>query len=199
MQAALPLMGFARAQPILRNAARVASMGWVEPLRNPSPLAEASAIFTVIARPILRIDAEPNHSMERRVRPIDHPANVVVLHGVEMNVVDVTREVVFTAQSMFPIPPLPNTAFALAGTAWRDSLADGQRSRKCSLDQSPAQRKIGVAFRHCPNSMKMVRQNHRRFDNKWMPCIRVSKCSAQQFDMFGKQTQSAVSQIDGKE
>src|SRR5216684_2661877 len=48
-------------------------VGWVEPLRNPSPSRPIRSPFTElafrsgdVARPILRIDPTPHHAMERR-------------------------------------------------------------------------------------------------------------------------------------
>jgi hypothetical protein len=48
--------------------------------------------------------------MERRIRPIPDPRHKPVLDWVEMNVVDVIREIVVIANGMFPIAPLPARA-----------------------------------------------------------------------------------------
>ena len=40
-----------------------------------------------------------------------------MLHGIEVNVVEVPRKIVLVAQRMLPISPLPNPALAVGGAA----------------------------------------------------------------------------------
>src|SRR6516162_5094617 len=47
--------------------------------------------------------------------------------------------------------------------------------------------------------MQVVGQDHRRLDRERMPRSNVAKCSAKQSNMVGQETQSTVSQVDGKE
>ena len=55
--------------------------------------------------------------MERRIRPITDLRHKPVLDRVDVNVVDVTGEIVGIADGMFPMAPLPDTAFAFGRAA----------------------------------------------------------------------------------
>jgi hypothetical protein len=55
--------------------------------------------------------------MERRIRPISDPRHKPVLDRVDMNVVDVMREILVIANGVFPIAPLSDTALAFGGAA----------------------------------------------------------------------------------
>ena len=70
-----------------------------------------------------------------------------MLHGIEMNVIEVTQEVVLAAQRVLPISPLPNPALAFDAAAVGDWLAARQSMRKAAFDQAPAQREIRIAIR----------------------------------------------------
>jgi hypothetical protein len=70
---------------------------------------------------------------------------VAVLHRIEVEVIEVPREIVFAAQRMLPIPPLPNPALALGGAAGGGSFTSGQTMRKAALDQAPTRGEIGIA------------------------------------------------------
>src|SRR6266436_9925026 len=99
-------------------------VGWIELLRNPSacrvlrwPFSEIRAIIREIACPILGIDPELHHAVERRIRPIRYPRHKPMLDRVDMNVIDVSREIIVIANGMLPIAPLPDAAFAFGGAA----------------------------------------------------------------------------------
>src|SRR5262249_18494738 len=127
---------------------------WVEPLRrNPSSpsqapprdgfrkgsthptsiaaaLAERGTIALYVAAPILRIHAQAYHSVKRRMRPIAHTRDVAVFDWVEMDVIDVTREIFFVAQGVLPVSSLPNAAIASEEAALRNSLGIRQAARE---------------------------------------------------------------------
>src|SRR4051812_13352075 len=87
--------------------------------RNPSPhlaLAKAVGVIACITRPIHRVNPKAHHAVVRRIRPVRDARGMAVLHRIEVDVVDMTREVVFVAQRVFPIAPLPDAALALAAT-----------------------------------------------------------------------------------
>jgi hypothetical protein len=88
-------------------------VGWVERRRNPSPFAKEGAVIGAIARPIQRINAERDPSVERRVRPVPHLGRVPALDRAEMNIIEVPRKVVFVSQRVSPTAPLPDPAFPL--------------------------------------------------------------------------------------
>jgi len=48
------------------------------------------------------------------MRPIPDPCHKVMLDRVDVNVIDVTSEIVGVANGMFPITPLPDAALGLA-------------------------------------------------------------------------------------
>jgi hypothetical protein len=48
---------------------------------------------------------------------------MAVLHGIEMNVIGVSREISLVTQGMLPIAPLPNPALAFACTACGNPFA----------------------------------------------------------------------------
>jgi hypothetical protein len=74
-----------------------------------------------------------------------------------MNVIDVTREIVFIADSMFPVAPLPNAFVAFCDIAWRAHRSDRQTARKLAFDEAPAEREIPIAGWQRPNRVEMVR------------------------------------------
>src|SRR5215471_10875153 len=93
------------------------------------------------------------------MRPIPHPRHQPMLNGVDMDVVDVTREVAFIPNRMLPIPPLPNAAFALGGAASGNPFTAGEPARERRFDQPPTHRKIRIALGQRPYRMEMVRQH----------------------------------------
>ena len=66
-----------------------------------------------IARPILRIESLLHHPVERRMRPIPDPSYKPVLYWIDMDVIDMTCEVVFIANRMLPVSALPDAALSL--------------------------------------------------------------------------------------
>src|SRR5580704_7412981 len=174
-------------------------VGWVERQRNSSPFAETRAIVGRIARPIEWVYAEPDHAMKRRIWPVGDPAHIPMFHRIEMDIVGMPREILFIAQSMLPIAPLQNAAFALLRAARGPALAGRQAAREHRLDQPPPQRKISVAFRQRPDRMQMVRQDDDGFDVERMAPPNMAECLAQQVDVIDEKTQTAVSQIGREE
>ena len=51
------------------------------------------------------------------MRPIADPCHQAMLHRVDVNIIDVTREIVRVANGMFPIAPLPDATLGFGGTA----------------------------------------------------------------------------------
>jgi hypothetical protein len=62
------------------------------------------------------------------MRPIGRPDDVPVFHRVDMNVFDMPREIVFVADQVLPILPLPDAALAFGDAAGRTLFADGHGS-----------------------------------------------------------------------
>ena len=122
-----------------------------------------------------------------------------MLHGIEMNVIEVTQEVVLAAQRVLPISPLPNPALAFDAAAVGDWLAARQSMRKAAFDQSPARGEIRIAIGQGPDRMQVIRQDHGGVDGEGMPCSHLAKRGAQQSDVPGQQAEPAVGQVGGKE
>src|SRR3546814_18103326 len=92
--------------------------------------------------------------MQRRIRPIHGPRDVSMFHRIEVAVIDVALQVVFVADQMLPIPPLPDTAFAFADEACAAMLASGNVARKPALDLAPAHGVGGIAGRPSPHEIE---------------------------------------------
>jgi hypothetical protein len=61
--------------------------------------------------------------------------HIAVFDRVEVNVVEMPREIVFVTQRVFPITALPDPALALTQVTNRDCLALGQCAGEIRLDQ----------------------------------------------------------------
>jgi hypothetical protein len=116
-----------------------------------------------------------------------------------MNVVNVSCKVVFVAQCVLPIAPLPNPPFTFASTARRNSLTLRQGTRKHRFYQPPTQGEVCVSFRQCPNSMEVIWQHHGRLDREWVSRLRVAKRGPQRLDMISEEARATVGQIDREE
>src|SRR3546814_8336817 len=67
--------------------------------------------------------------MQRRIRPIHGPRDVSMFHRIEVDVIDAALQVVFVADQMLPIPPLPDPAFAFGDAACAAMPASGNMAR----------------------------------------------------------------------
>jgi hypothetical protein len=85
--------------------------------RNPPSFTEPRGFIANSAGPIERIGTEPDPAAKRGKWPVLHADGVAMLHGIEVNVIEVPHEVVLVAQRMLPISPLPNPALAFGGAA----------------------------------------------------------------------------------
>ena len=60
------------------------------------------------------------------MRPIPDSLYKAMLDRIDMDVVDVTRQVLLIANSVLPITSLPDAALALGGAARRNGLINGK-------------------------------------------------------------------------
>src|SRR3546814_9552469 len=79
-------------------------------------------------------------------------------------VIDVALQVVFVADQMLPIPPLPDPAFAFGDAACAAMLASGNVARKPAFDLAPAHGVAGIAGRQRPHGVQVVGQNDHGVD-----------------------------------
>jgi hypothetical protein len=77
-----------------------------------SLLAEFARNLANVPTPIVRQNPALDIGVEAAVRPIAYARHVSMLHGVEMDVVDMALEIGIIADRMLPIPPLLNALFA---------------------------------------------------------------------------------------
>jgi hypothetical protein len=94
--------------------------------RNPSSFTEPGGFIANSAGPIDRIGTEPDPAAKRGEWPVPHADGVAVLHRIEMDVIEVTHEVVLAAQGVLPVPPLPDPALGFGGAAGRDRFTRRQ-------------------------------------------------------------------------
>jgi hypothetical protein len=93
---------------------------------HPLSFAEVSGDVADIAAPILRQQPACNVVMEAAVRPVACPRNVAVFDGIEMNVVDMAREVFVIADGVLPVAALPNSFLAFGDLAGRARRIAGE-------------------------------------------------------------------------
>ena len=89
-----------------------------------------------------------------------------MLARIPMDVIHMPGIVVSVPDQVFPIAPLPDTAFPFARAARIDPLARWCPARKPRLDQGPPDCEIRIAFRQGPQGMKMIGQDHDGIDAK---------------------------------
>jgi hypothetical protein len=78
-----------------------------------------------------------------------------VLDRIDVDVVDVMREIAFISDRVLPIAPLLDAAFAV-----------GQAQRKAGLDQAPARGEIRIALGHGPDDVEVIGQHDHRLDRE---------------------------------
>jgi hypothetical protein len=111
-----------------------------------------------VSTPIRDEHAAFNIAMKTAMRPVGYTGYVSVLHGIEMNVIDMPFEVRFVAYGVLPIAALPNAFFSLGKLAFRP-CPRVDTARKTTLDQAPARGEISIAFRKYPDRMDMIGQD----------------------------------------
>ena len=90
-----------------------------------------------------------------------------MLHGVEVDVIQMGLEVVLIGDGVLPEPPLPDARLAMPPSRRADILrraSADHRSREFDLHPPDPSGVIGVAGREGPEEVDMVGQDHRRDD-----------------------------------
>lgn len=75
------------------------------------------------------------------MRPISDLRHIAMLDRIDVDVVDVTGEIIFITNGVLPIAPLPYAAFALGGPALGNSFAGWNTTRESRFDQPPTRGK----------------------------------------------------------
>ncbi len=133
------------------------------------------------------------------MRPNGCAIGVLMLHRIDVNVINVAAEIIFITDQVFPKSSLPYATLAFAAPRGRNILGTRNRARKAGLDQAPATGKIGVTFRQRPYRVHVVRQDDPCNDRKRMPALDKTDSVTQSIDVFDQQTTGTVSQIDREE
>jgi len=85
-----------------------------------------------------------------------------MLYRIIMNVITVPFIISFIMDCVFPEPSLPDTFFTFFQHRLRHVACDGTliSLTEARFDVFPPDREIGIVFRQCPDSVKMLRQNY---------------------------------------
>lgn len=76
-----------------------------------------------------------------------------------MNIINVTFEIAIITYQMFPRSALPNhsfTPFLTRKAHFRLTRSVHSRAGDMLFNQRPAQRKVRIGFRHCPDGVKVI-------------------------------------------
>ena len=118
---------------------------------------------------------------------------------IEVAVVNVTIEVIFIADEMFPIAPLPNPAFSARSPYVAPRFRRREGFREMAFDQTPAGWKIAIPRRQCPNGVEVLRQHDPSIDVEGEPPLDLGGCFSKRVDMIDQQAAIAILKIDREE
>ena len=125
------------------------------------------------------------------MRPVAHPANKTMLHGIKVNVIDMPLEIFFVADRVFPEPWLPERDLAVSVTRHgRSGLHDPIGEPALDLAQSIGE--IGVAVRQRRDDVQVVRQHHNRIDREGMSPSGHSHGRTQRADVIEQSAGSPI-------
>src|SRR5690606_11177514 len=93
---------------------------------------QCGALATVdfARRPIRRIHPSTHRAMKGGIRPIHHASDVAVLERVDMDVIRVTTEILFIADLVLPVAPLPDAALIAQPIRQGTRLAQDRKSTR---------------------------------------------------------------------
>jgi hypothetical protein len=113
---------------------------------------------------IRRKKAVSHIPMKGRKRSVRRSLDQPVFDGIDIDVFDVAGKIGFIANTMFPIPPLPEGRFSMfnfgVGHPVGAVIKTGAGQRYRTFDQAPAQGKVRVTRRQGPHTMEMIRQQN---------------------------------------
>jgi hypothetical protein len=114
--------------------------------------------------------------MERGIRSVNGSLHITMLHGIIVHILQMAGQILRVANGMFPIPPLPETAFVFSYPASGNPLAGFDASGKGRFDLPPAQAKVAIPFGQGPQGMKMVGQDDHGVEGKRVGLSDLPKC-----------------------
>jgi hypothetical protein len=127
------------------------------------------------------------------------PGIMPMLHGIEVDVVDVALQVGFIANGVLPITTLPNSPLASGNLAGAARHVARKPARKSALDQAPAQWKISIALRQRPDGMQVVQQYANCDGLKRIPLLNRHVDAPKPVDMPYQDVTRPVGESDGEE
>jgi len=103
------------------------------------------------------------------MRPIAHSMCISVFHRIEVNIIDMAREIGVVTDGVLPVATLPDSFLALGDFAGASPDIAGEPARETALDEAPAERKIRVTLREGPHSVQVIRQHADCNRLEWIP------------------------------
>jgi hypothetical protein len=97
--------------------------------------------------------------VESGKRPVRHPPDQPMFHGVPMAVVNMAGKVAIVAYDMLPEAPLPHAPLTPYHPYLRAPFAAGNGPDEANLDSFPAVGKIIVSRWQPPHAMHVIRQH----------------------------------------
>jgi hypothetical protein len=147
------------------------------PTEIPISFAETAARqFRYIAAPIRRQKSPRDVAVKGTMRPIASARDQPMFHRIEMNVIDVAREVGIVADGVLPKAALPYAFFASADFTPASLRIGRETAGEIVLYQAPAAGKIRVVGREGPNRVQVIGQDadRNRLEGVTSACSRVS-------------------------
>ena len=105
---------------------------------------------------------------------------------VDVDVINMTLEIDFVTNRMFPISSLPDPSLASSCTTGRNAFTDRDTSRERRLDQSPSRGEIRITVGQRPHRVDMIGQYDHRVHGERMVLARQAKGRAQFVDVIGR-------------
>jgi hypothetical protein len=135
--------------------------------------------------------------MKAAVGPVRNSLNMSMLYGIEVDVVDMAREISVIADRVLPIATLPDAFFSLRRLALR--ARDGLKPPgKTAFYQAPSNGKIRIMLRQSPECVEMIGQNANRNRAKWTTFLNSTVGPPQPIDFFDQQIARSVGKNDQK-
>ncbi len=123
-----------------------------------------------------------------------------MLDRVEMNIVDMGREIVIAADRVFPKTALPEATLRLSQACIAAPLAKGHVAGERRLDDAPAGREVIVIGRQGPNAMEMIGKHDPGLDRERSAPAHQTNCVAQDINVSRQQVVAApFEQVDREE
>jgi hypothetical protein len=132
------------------------------------------------------------------MRPIADARHQAVLHRIEMDIVEVPREILLVADRVLPKPSLPEPVLAFAIAFDRDS-ASHDLAGEVALDPPPSAGKVEVVRRQSEDCVEVVRQDHDSIDREGAFARGHADGGAKLLDVIDERGRTSILQRDCEE